>query len=226
MYVLTMFWQDTNLRYDFCPRNLFGTYSCYTKLYRIAPRSWYTRRQTFLRQVFYLSLTGGHMSEIAPSAQIDLESPRRKAGNYANYVFFVLFIVNFLNYLDRYVLTGAVTIIAKEMGFGIDGIGFLASAFLIVYTLGVIPLGAWADRAKRKDVIAVCVAVWSVATAFTAFAGNFGQLLVSRMVLGIGEAGYGPASGAIMADYFSREKRSRTLSWWATGALIGLMFGI
>ncbi|MBO0792364.1 MAG: MFS transporter, partial [Ktedonobacteraceae bacterium] len=94
------------------------------------------------------------------------------------------------------------------------------------FTLSVVPLGAWADRAKRKNVIAVCVAVWSLATAFTALTGNFVQLLISRMVLGIGEAGYGPASGAIMADYFSREKRARTLSWWGTAALVGLMIGI
>ena len=164
------------------------------------------------------------MSEITPTAGLD--AAKRKAGNYATYVFLVLFFVNFLNYLDRYVLTGAANIIAKELHFGIDGIGYLASAFLIFFTIGVVPLGAWADRAKRKDIIAICVAVWSLATAFTALATNFTTLLASRAVLGIGEAGYGPASGALMADYFHRARRARVSSWWATGALVGLMIGI
>jgi MFS family permease len=166
------------------------------------------------------------MSEIAPSANVDLETSKRNVKSYAGYVFFVLFCVNFLNYLDRYVLTGAANVVAKELNFGIAGIGYLASAFLITFTLAVIPLGAWADRSKRKNVIAICVAIWSLATALTAFAGSFVALLLSRMALGIGEAGYGPASGAIMADYFSRARRARTLSWWATAALVGLMFGI
>lgn len=164
------------------------------------------------------------MSDIAPSA--NLETTGRKARNYAGYVFIVLFFVNLMNYLDRYILTGGANIIARELHFGIDGIGYLASAFLLSFTLGVVPLGAWADRAKRKNVIAVCVAIWSLATAFTALAGNFVTLLASRAVLGIGEAGYGPASGALMADYYHRARRARISSWWAAGALIGLMLGI
>lgn len=144
---------------------------------------------------------------------------------YARYVFWIMFIISFLNYLDRYVLTGAANIIAKELGFQLDGIGFITSAFLIVYTLGALPLGAWADRSKRKDVVAFSVAAWSVATAATALATNFTTLFLSRMILGIGEAGYFPAGTALLSDYFNREKRSRIMSWWSTGQLFGILGG-
>jgi MFS family permease len=150
----------------------------------------------------------------------------RKAGKDAAYVFVVLFLINFLNYLDRYVLTGAANVIAKELGFGIDGIGYLASAFIVLFSLSIIPLGTLADRTKRKNVIAISVAIWSVTTALTALVGNFFQLLISRILLGIGEAGYAPASSAMLGDYFSQAKRAHTLSWWATAALAGLMIGI
>ena len=46
------------------------------------------------------------------------------------YVFWIMFAISFLNYLDRYVLTGAANIMAHELGFGVDGIGYVASAFL------------------------------------------------------------------------------------------------
>ena len=131
-------------------------------------------------------------------SSVDLNAAKQRSAGYANYVFLILFFVNFLNYLDRYVLTGAANVIAKELHFGIAGIGYLSSAFIVFFAISVIPFGAWADRAKRKNVIAICVAVWSLATALTAFAGNFFVLLLSRMVLGIGEAGYSPASGALM----------------------------
>jgi len=141
------------------------------------------------------------------------------------YVFWVMFSISFLNYLDRNVLTGAANVIAHELGFGVDGIGYIASAFLIVYTLATVPLGIWADRAKRKNVVAICVAIWSLATAFTALATNFITLFLSRMVLGIGEAGYFPAGTALMSDYFSRTKRSRIMSWWSVGQLVGILVG-
>src|SRR5690348_1920852 len=104
------------------------------------------------------------MSEVASSGATAATVGWR-TGRYAGYVFWVLFLVNFLNYLDRYILTGAANVMAREIGFGISGIGYLASAFLIVFTLTVIPLGALADRIKRKNVIAICLVVWSAATA-------------------------------------------------------------
>src|SRR5437764_6132889 len=165
------------------------------------------------------------MSNVAPSTRADLNVSRRSSSRYAIYVFWVMFSINLLNYLDRYVFAGAAKVVAQELGFGLDGIGYLASAFLIVYTLGTLPLGIWADRARRKDVVAICVTAWSLTTALTALAVNFATLFISRMILGIGEAGYFPAGTALMSDYFNREKRSRIMSWWNCGQLIGILIG-
>ena len=165
------------------------------------------------------------MSDIASSSDAGAGAIKRTARNYATYVFFVMFSVNLLNYMDRYVFVGAADTISHELGFGTAEIGFIASAFLVVYTLGTLPLGIWADRARRKDVVAICVAIWSLATAFTVFAGNFVALFISRMALGIGEAGYYPAGTALLSDYFNRSRRARIMSWWTAGALIGLMIG-
>jgi MFS family permease len=132
------------------------------------------------------------MSDISPGPQ---SSPLIKA-SYARYVFWVMFAISFLNYLDRSVLSGAINEVAKELHFGLEGIGFISSAFLVIYTLGIMPLGILADRMARKNVVATTVAVWSVITALTALATNFTTLFISRMLLGIGEAGYFPAGTA------------------------------
>ncbi len=166
------------------------------------------------------------MSESVSSPGTIIPTTKRITKNYAGYVFFVLFCINFLNYVDRYILIGASTVIAKELHFGIDGIGYLASAFLIVSLVATLPLGIWADRAKRKTVIWVCVATWSAITALTGLSWNFASLLITRMGLGIGEAGYSPASGAMLADYFRRAVRACVLSWWWTSALLGTTGGI
>ncbi|MFL5628495.1 MAG: spinster family MFS transporter [Ktedonobacteraceae bacterium] len=165
------------------------------------------------------------MSDVAPFIKADADGSTRSASRYASYVFWIMFSINLLNYLDRYVFTGAANTISKELGLGIDQVGFLATAFILVYAVGTVPLGIWADRASRKNVIAICITVWSLATAFTALANSFFALFISRMVLGIGEAGYYPAGTAMLSDYFSRTKRARVMSRWTAGSLTGLMLG-
>ncbi len=161
------------------------------------------------------------MSEISS----DLKTTPRIKASYARYVFWVMFLISFLNYLDRSILSGAINVVAKELHFGIEGIGFISSAFLVVYTLGIMPLGILADRRARKNVVAATVAAWSVITALTALSTNFATLFISRMLLGVGEAGYFPAGTALMSDYYSREKRSRVLSWWNVAQVVGILFG-
>ncbi|HET8851340.1 MAG TPA: MFS transporter, partial [Ktedonobacteraceae bacterium] len=152
------------------------------------------------------------MSDIAPRAGTDLGVANRSS-RYPLYVFWVLFAINFLNLMDRNVFAGAANIIGKELGFGLAEIGTLGTAFIIINTLGALPLGIWADRSKRKNIVAVSVAIWSLATAATAFATTFLTMLLARAILGIGEAGYFPAGTALMSDYFSRSTRSRVMSW-------------
>jgi len=165
------------------------------------------------------------MSEIVASTGEQASSTPPITRSYSRYVFFVMFAISFLNYMDRYILSGSINVIAKELHFTIEDVGFISSAFLVVYTLSTLPLGLWADRAKRKDVVAICVTAWSLITALTALATNFTTLFLSRMLLGIGEAGYFPAGTALMSDYFRRSLRSRVLSWWSIAQVFGILFG-
>ncbi len=164
------------------------------------------------------------MSDIAPSANTDLGVAKRSSHS-PLYVFWVMFAINFLNILDRQVFAGAANIIGKELGFGLAEIGTLGTAFILINTLGAIPLGIWADRGKRKNIVAVSVAIWSLATAATAFATTFLTMLLARAVLGIGEAGYYPAGTALLSDYFRRSTRARVMSWWSVAPLVGILVG-
>jgi MFS family permease len=153
---------------------------------------------------------------------------RSRPGNryYAYYVFFVLFTATLLNALDSNVFTSAAPVIARELHLSISSIGVLTSAFTIFLTISIIPVGLWADRTKRSYVIAGCLAVWSLATTFTVLAGNFFSLFLTRMFTGVGEAGYMPAGNSLVADFFSKEQRSKILSWLALATLIGAIGGV
>ncbi len=133
--------------------------------------------------------------------------------------------INFLNYMDRYVAASVAPTIQKELHISDSAIGFLGTAFLLVYALAAVPFGLWGDRGARKTVIGVGVAIWSVATLFTGFARSYAQLFLSRAVVGIGEASYYPAGTSLMSDYFPKEQRSRVLAIWGAGATVGIAVG-
>ncbi len=144
----------------------------------------------------------------------------------ARFGFTILFIINVLNYADRFVLPAVLPKIQAEMGLTLTQAGLLGSSFLFVYAIATLPLGVWADRSIRKNIVALCVGIWSVATVLAGFTRNFLQLLSVRSVLGIGEAGYAPASLSLLGDFFSKEKRARILSYWSAGTLLGTAIGL
>lgn len=147
------------------------------------------------------------------------------ARGYARYVLAVMVGINFLNYVDRWVASSAATPIEKEFHLSDAEFGLLGTAFLIVYAVGALPFGYWADRGIRKTVIGVGVTIWSLATLFTGFARSYAQLFASRAIVGIGEAGYYPAGTSLMSDLFPKEQRGRVMSIWSAGSAVGIAVG-
>ncbi len=149
----------------------------------------------------------------------------RPSRSQARFAFIVLFAINVLNYADRYVLPAILPKAQQDLGLTTIEEGLLGSSFLLVYGLTTLPLGAWADRGVRKNIISLCVGVWSMATTLGGFSRNFWQLISARTVLGIGEAGYGPASLSLLGDFFTKAQRGRVLSYWSVGNLVGAAIG-
>ncbi|HEX6552675.1 MAG TPA: MFS transporter [Ktedonobacteraceae bacterium] len=144
----------------------------------------------------------------------------------ARFAFTVLFAVNILNYADRYILSAILPSIEHDFKISDTQGGLLFSSFLIVYAVATLPLGLWADRSIRKNIVALCVGIWSFATVLAGFAQNLLQLFSLRAVLGIGEAGYAPATLSLLGDFFSKSHRARVLSYWSIGTLIGAAIGV
>ena len=83
---------------------------------------------------------------------------------YAIYVLALMFGINLLNYADRWLAPRCALVIQAEFTLSDFQIGLLGSAFTLVYAIGAMPFGLWADRGLRKTVIGTGVAIWSVAT--------------------------------------------------------------
>jgi len=145
----------------------------------------------------------------------------------------VLTAINLLNYLDRYVVAALVSTLtaAPPIGLGLSAAqsGWLASGFIIVYLLTAPWFGALADRRSRPRLIAVGVVIWAITTAAGALAGGFATLLAARSLVGVGEAAYGTAAPAMLADLYPLARRGRIYAvFYAAiplGAAIGFAIG-
>jgi MFS transporter, Spinster family, sphingosine-1-phosphate transporter len=147
------------------------------------------------------------------------------SSRYPIYVLGLMVGINFLNYMDRWVGSAVAPLIQAEFGLNDFSIGLLGSAFTLIYSIGILPFGIWADRGVRKNVIGIGVAIWSLATLLTGLTTNFVQLFLTRAVLGIGEASYYPAGTSLLGDYFPRQKRAMAMSIWSAGSTAGIAAG-
>ena len=156
---------------------------------------------------------------------------------YARYALGILFAINLFNYVDRQVIFGVFPLVQDDLTLSDTALGALGSAFMIVYMLTSIPLGILGDRVARNRVIAVGVAVWSAATLLSGLARSYGQLFLTRALVGIGEASYGPTATAMVSDLFPKARRGFVNGLFnaaiplggaigvAVGGLVGARFG-
>ncbi|MFL5628116.1 MAG: MFS transporter, partial [Ktedonobacteraceae bacterium] len=97
------------------------------------------------------------MATVAPKPAKRRKASSRPTRGQANFAFSVLFLVNVLNYADRYVLSAVLPNIKHDFHLTDFVGGLLISSFLIVYAVAALPLGVWADRGVRKNIVALCV---------------------------------------------------------------------
>jgi MFS family permease len=159
-----------------------------------------------------------------------MTSSASKANPGARTALALLLGINLFNYIDRWVLA-AVEPNIRAAFFAPDDpdamwrTGWLAPAFLLTYMCAAPVLGFLADRFSRWVVVGVCVILWSLATAASGFAATFVALFVTRIFVGIGEGGYGPAAPTILADYFAVQTRGRIMSIFCAAIPVGSALG-
>jgi MFS family permease len=104
-------------------------------------------------------------------------------------------------------------------------IGLLASVSLLVGAVATLPVGFLVDRVKRIPVLAISIVLWSIASLFSAFAGSYSSLLLTRVFLGVVVATAGPAIASLTGDYFPAKERGKIYAYILGGEIAGTAFG-
>ena len=142
------------------------------------------------------------------------------------YALGLLAFINLLNYLDRNVIFALFVPIKAELGLTDAQLGWLGSAYILVFSLAALPFGVLSDVKSRKGVIAGGVALWSAFTFLGGLVRNYGQLFFCRAAVGVGEAAYGPAASSMTADYFPGKDRAIAMGILSAGIPVGGVLGL
>jgi ACS family D-galactonate transporter-like MFS transporter len=130
-------------------------------------------------------------------------------------------------YVDRVNLSFAVIDPAFKNFFQISNAqrGLVNSAFFWSYAALQIPAGWVVDRFGAKYPLAICFAVWSSLTAFTAFTTGFETLFAVRLLLGVGEALMHPASMRWIRYHIGEQRRGIAIGIYMSGSKFGPAIG-
>jgi len=145
---------------------------------------------------------------------------------YAVYVLALLTLINFFNYADRNVVFAVFEPLKRDLQLSDQQLGWIGSAYIIVLSLAALPLGVLGDLRTRRGVIAWGVGLWSLFTSLGGAVRGFWQLFVCRAMVGVGEAGYAPASQALIAEYFKEKRRALAIGIYSVGMALGGVIGI
>ncbi len=137
----------------------------------------------------------------------------------------LLWVVGCLNYLDRVMMITMRGSIKEAIPMTDAQFGLLIATFLFVYAI-LSPLGGYvADRFSCSRIIIFSLFVWSATTWLTAHATTFRELILTRGLMGISEACYLPAAGALIADYHGMATRSLANGIHLSGVMVGSGLG-
>ena len=149
--------------------------------------------------------------------------PARTGDRYKWLVVGVFWCVYFLNQADRQVIFSVFPLLQRELGLSNTQLGLLGSSFQWVYAILVPVAGGLGDVFSRRNLIALALLVWSLATFSSGLAAGFTLLLVLRALTGAGEAFYYPAATSIISDYHGLKTRAFAMSVHQTSVYVGIV---
>jgi MFS family permease len=126
----------------------------------------------------------------------------------------LIFIICVLNYMDRGTLSVANPLIRNELGLSVAEMGVLLSAFLWPYAFTLLLAGGLVDHLKPRRILTISMIVWSIAQGAAGFIVSYGQFLLARALLGVGEAPMFPTAARVVHDWYHESDQALGVGIW------------
>ncbi|AEN91148.1 MFS transporter [Priestia megaterium] len=117
-----------------------------------------------------------------------------------------------VNYFDRINMSIAMPLLQKEFNLTAGQMGIFLSAFAWSYALLQLPIGPLLDKIGVKWVTRVATVIWTVSCLLTAVANGWGLIILSRVLLGVGEAPFFPSAAKAVSHWVPRQERGKAIA--------------
>ena len=164
-----------------------------------------------------------HHTEPATPTLIDRRVP---VGAYAWVVFALTVGLLLSDYMSRQVLNAVFPLLKSAWGMSDTQLGSLSSVVALIVGVLTFPLSVLADRWGRVKSIALMAGLWSIATLGCAISTNYGEMLVARAFVGLGEAAYGSVGIALVLSIFPARLRATLTAAFMAGGAFGSVLGM
>ncbi|MDD5398362.1 MAG: MFS transporter, partial [Dehalococcoidia bacterium] len=142
------------------------------------------------------------------------------------YVMVILYALYFLDFATRAVVSPMFPVLKAELGLSDTQLGWLSTIVLAMVGLLSIPLSYFIDRWRRGRMLSLMSIIWSIASFFSGLSVNFTQLLVTRGILGVGEASFNSGGQALIMAMVKKARRATVTGIWTTATSLGMAFGM
>jgi len=137
----------------------------------------------------------------------------------------LLFFGTTINYLDRIVLSVLIPDIRLELQISDKAYGWITAAFQSAYTVGMLFMGGFVDRAGTRIAYAAAALAWSAAAGLTVFARSAIQFAMWRGFLGLAESCNFPAAIKSVSEWFEEKDRAFATGVFNSGTNISAVIG-
>src|ERR1700741_1907014 len=121
--------------------------------------------------------------------------------------FLLICAMYFIEYIDRVNLSIAAPLLKSEMHLSNTQLGLALSAFGYCYAIFQVINGYLGDRIGPRRMLAISGVLWAVGTLTTGVTGGLMTLIMSRALVGLGEAGTIPNATRAMTNWVPVAKR-------------------
>jgi EmrB/QacA subfamily drug resistance transporter len=126
----------------------------------------------------------------------------------------------FMIMLDTTIVNVAIPAMSTGLNATLDQILWVLNAYVLVYAVLLITAGRLGDLYGQRNLFAVGLFIFTVASALCGFAQDSNQLIAARVLQGVGGALLTPQTLAILTTIFPPERRGSAFGIW--GGVAGL----
>ena len=155
------------------------------------------------------------------SQAADVRFPSARARHMRVLALTLLMIAGTVNYLDRSALSIGNSSIRASLHLSDGQMGLLLSAFAVAYGIAQLPVGILIDRYGPRRLMSLGLLLWSVAQIGAGFVGGFGQFVLARAALGIGESPMYLAGTKVCSNWFQAAARSFPIGLFNASSALG-----